>query len=451
MKFLNPTVTFDGLVQIDGTPSANNHAITKSFMEQNAVVGIHSGSANYAEIVTVDGKQKLKIKPLQITDVSVNDSANSLAAWISANYSGGTEKQEGDVIILTGTSASRPESYIHNGGSAGSAADFTEIKGGDVQASEVRAFLSGSAGVNYDANSGAITADQGEIRGFFSAGTGLAYSGGAFSLNADTDDITEAGNLFHTASRARSAISVSGSNLTYNAGTGVLGWSANTDAVAEGETNLYHTTARARGAISADPSADNLLTYASGSGEIMLSKTSVRNSFSAGAGLSYSGGQFAFSGNTGDVAEGSNLYYTDARARAAISVSGSLLSYNSGTGAIGFSATTQDIAEHSSNKYFTNARAQAAISADADASNLVSVSGGVISLLKSKIRKEFASQALSANTWATLTHNLGEKLVQVASMNASGELVQLEVQFVDANSLKVKSNEAITLNILASL
>ena len=99
MKFLNPTVTFDGLVQIDGTPSANNHAITKSFMEQNAVVGIHSGSANYAEIVTVDGKQKLKIKPLQITDVSVDDSANSLAAWISANYSAGTEKQEGDVII----------------------------------------------------------------------------------------------------------------------------------------------------------------------------------------------------------------------------------------------------------------------------------------------------------------------------------------------------------------
>ncbi len=38
--------------------------------------------------------------------------------------------------------------------------------------------------------------------------------------------------------------------------------------------------------------------------------------------------------NTGDLAEGSNLYYTDARARGAISVSGNAISYNSSTGVI---------------------------------------------------------------------------------------------------------------------
>ena len=450
MKFLNPNVTFDGVVQIDGTPSADNHAITKQFMNQNAVVGIHSGSSNYAEIVTVDGKQKLKIKPLQITDVSVDDSAATLAAWISANYSGGTEKQEGDVIILTGTSASRPESYIHNGGTAGTAADFTEIKGGDVQASEVRAFLSGSAGINYDANSGAITADQAEIRGFFSAGTGIAYSGGAFSLNADTDDINEAGNLFHTASRARASISVSGSNLTYNTGTGVFGWSADSDDITEAG-NKYFTEARSRGAISADGAAGNLLTYNNGTGAFRVAKADVRSSFSAGTGLTYADGQYSFTGSTSDVSEGSNKYHTEARVRAAVSATGSNLSYNSGTGAFSWSADTDAVAEGSSNKYFTNARAQAAISADPAAGNLVTVSGGQIGLVKSKIRKNFASQALTAGSWATLTHNLGEKHVIVSAMNASGELVQLEVQFVDANSLKVKSNEGITLDILASL
>jgi hypothetical protein len=41
---------------------------------------------------------------------------------------------------------------------------------------------------------------------------------------------------------------------------------------------------------------------------------------------------------TSDLSEGTNLYYTDARARAAISVSGDL-SYNSGTGVISFSET----------------------------------------------------------------------------------------------------------------
>ena len=37
---------------------------------------------------------------------------------------------------------------------------------------------------------------------------------------------------------------------------------------------------------------------------------------------------------TADIGEGSNLYYTDARARAAVSVSGNALSYNSSTGVI---------------------------------------------------------------------------------------------------------------------
>ena len=49
--------------------------------------------------------------------------------------------------------------------------------------------------------------------------------------------------------------------------------------------------------------------------------------------------------DTGNVSEGSNLYYTDARARAAISATGSL-SYNSSTGVISFTMndeTVQDI------------------------------------------------------------------------------------------------------------
>ena len=37
---------------------------------------------------------------------------------------------------------------------------------------------------------------------------------------------------------------------------------------------------------------------------------------------------------TAHIGEGSNLYYTDARSRAAISVSGNALSYNSSTGVI---------------------------------------------------------------------------------------------------------------------
>ena len=47
--------------------------------------------------------------------------------------------------------------------------------------------------------------------------------------------------------------------------------------------------------------------------------------------------------DTDDVSEGSNLYYTDARARAAISATGSL-SYDSNTGVVSFTETPQDFA-----------------------------------------------------------------------------------------------------------
>ena len=81
--------------------------------------------------------------------------------------------------------------------------------------------------------------------------------------------------------------------------------------------------------------------------------------------------------DTADLAEGSNLYYTDARSRAAISATGDI-SYNSSTGVISFTQSaspvtsvntltgavvldTDDIGEGSTNVYFTNARADTRI------------------------------------------------------------------------------------------
>jgi len=450
MKFFNPEVVFDGIIQIDGSITADNHAVTKSYLESNSVVGIHDDSANYAEVVTVNGKKQLKLKPLTIVDVSVDSTATSQSAWLTANYANGNEFQEGDVVILTNTGSARPESYIHNGGTAGTSADWTKIEGADVQASEVRGFLSGSNGIDYNSSTGAITADQAEIRGFFSAGSGLSYSAGSFSLNASTDDISEGSNLFYTDARARGAISVSGSVLSYNSGTGVLGFSADTDDISEGATNQYFTQARARGSISILDGA--LISYNSSTGQMDLTASDVRSVLSAGTGLSFSGGQFSFSGNTDVVSEGSsNLYFSDARARGAISVNGSLLSYNSTTGVIGFSASTDDISEGSTNLYFSNARARNAISAASGSLCGYDPSTGEIELPESKLRAEFSSQSLTAGTFATLNHQLGKKLVHVSAMDSNSNLVQLEVQYTDSNNVKVKANSNITVDIAVSI
>jgi hypothetical protein len=83
--------------------------------------------------------------------------------------------------------------------------------------------------------------------------------------------------------------------------------------------------------------------------------------------------------DTGDLAEGSNLYYTDARSRAAISASGDI-SYDSSTGVISFTQATapvtsvntqtgavvldtDDISEGASNLYYTAARFNSAFAA----------------------------------------------------------------------------------------
>lgn len=89
MDFLAPNNIFEGTVQLNGSITADNHAVTKQFLEANAVVGIAADSANYAELVTVNGEKQLKLKPLTITDVSVDETATSLSAWITSNYSNG--------------------------------------------------------------------------------------------------------------------------------------------------------------------------------------------------------------------------------------------------------------------------------------------------------------------------------------------------------------------------
>ena len=100
-------------------------------------------------------------------------------------------------------------------------------------------------------------------------------------------------NRYFTTARARSSISASGA-LAYNSTTGALTFTqGNTDTVAEGTTNLYYTAGRF---------------------DFRLSQVSTTN-----------------------LAEGTNLYFTNARARAAISGTGDI-SYDTGTGVISFTS-----------------------------------------------------------------------------------------------------------------
>jgi len=355
--------------------------------------------------------------------------------------------------------------------------------------------------MQYNSSTGEMKVLLSDVTGEFTAGAGLSYDGvGEYSLDADTDDVTEGtSNLYFTDTRARGALS-GGTGISYTSGTGeiainlqggtAIGISGNTisfngdsDDVSEGSTNQYFTQARSRGAIQADPQAGNLLSYASESGDILVSTSSVRGAFSAGTAIGLSNGVISFSGTTSDVAEGTNEYFTQARARGAVSaetVSGedsNLLQYNSSTGAFkvllsdvvgeftagtglsydgvgeySLDADTDDVAEGSNNLYHTAARVRAAVSVSSQADELIGYdsSNGSFSLRLQELRHE-QSVTLSANTAATITHNLGKRLVHVSAMDASGNKIELDVVYTNANSLSVESVVGVTVTIAVSV
>jgi len=170
-------------------------------------------------------------------------------------------------------------------------------------------------------------------RSHFTYGTGIEISGGGqlsvTQADIDTDNVTEGStNLFTTAARTRTHFTY-GTGITHSSGTlSVTQSDIDTDNITEGSTNLFTTAARTRGHISV--SGD--LGYNASTGVLSYTTPTTIASLS--------------NHDTADLAEGTNLYYTDARADARIAA-----------------ADTDDLSEGSSNLYYTDARADARIAA----------------------------------------------------------------------------------------
>ncbi len=241
--------------------------------------------------------------------------------------------------------------------------------------------------------------------------TVLSYDSatGAFDFDLsgiNSDEVTEGTtNLYFTQTRARASISTNGwSNLSYNDSTGVISISAPSTAdVTEDASNLYYTDARARSAISLTTNNSDALSYdsatgvftfalntvdsdeiAEGSTNLYFTTSRARNSISNGSNIDYDAATgiistqaavWSVNTQTGDVVldtdnidEGSaNLYFTDARARSAITLTtddSNILAYNTGTGALTFvTPTTDSIEEGAVNLYYTDTRADDRIAA----------------------------------------------------------------------------------------
>jgi hypothetical protein len=138
------------------------------------------------------------------------------------------------------------------------------------------------------------------------------------------------------------AIEIADTGLT---AISALGGTSKIVVIDAGDHNMYYTTvADILSYLNAHDTTDNL---AEGSTNLYFTDARVRTALSAGTGLSYnsSTGVFTINASTTNVSEGANLYYTDTRARAAISKSGNELSYNNSTGVIGKNKAIQALAD----------------------------------------------------------------------------------------------------------
>ena len=145
--------------------------------------------------------------------------------------------------------------------------------------------------------------------------------------------------------------------------------------------------------LEAQPSTENRFLYIPNENGILATRDFVSASISTGQqnlttdGIPEGGSNLYYSDfrfdtrlslkTTDDIAEGLNLYYTDSRARNAISVLGDL-SYDPINGIISTqglaSSTTDDLVEGSLNLYFTDVRAQSAVANDIASGDSITLS-----------------------------------------------------------------------------
>ena len=226
--------------------------------------------------------------------------------------------------------------------------------------------LGGAGSLTYNSSTGAFTytgPNNTEIRSAFTAGTGISISGGVISA-------TSSGGISLT---SLSASSSGDGSLSYNNTTGVFTYTgpgisnyraAFTAGAGIDITSGVISTTGSGGIGLSDLSAvnvsgDGTLAYDSSSGTFSYtgpSATNYRAAFTAGTGITITGGQIA----------STITQYADSNARAAVSVSNvsgdGTLAYNSGTGIISYTGPS-----------VTNYRAAFT------AGTGISISGGVIS------------------------------------------------------------------------
>ena len=159
-----------GIFSVTGPSAAEARAhVSANFASGDGAFAYNSTSG----VFTMTGPSAAEAR----AHISVTDAGGDGSAAYNASTG---------VITYTGPSASEARAHISVTDAGGDGALAYNASTGVItytgpSASEARAHLSGSAGINYNSTTGAITIDSAETRALFSAGEGIDISSGAIS------------------------------------------------------------------------------------------------------------------------------------------------------------------------------------------------------------------------------------------------------------------------------
>jgi hypothetical protein len=175
---IGANITADVLI----SSQAGNDIIATATGIYSPAMTIGAASAPYLDITA----GVLTIKSLGIVKTTTDASATTLAAALTtAGYAAATLVfQNSDMIILPAATGGS-QIWLHNGGAAGTVADFVQLEAPPLSAAYIRSQFSATAPIAYNASTGAIT---------FGSANGLSVSGANLILGgALTQDTTFTG------------------------------------------------------------------------------------------------------------------------------------------------------------------------------------------------------------------------------------------------------------------
>ena len=359
-------------ISTDNTLSYSSGVVS---MPASGVTAGSYGSASLVPIITVDAQGRVTAASTTsvagVTDFDYNTATGVLdidtadgqnfSTTVTLGPFDTADLAEGTNLYYTDTRARNAISVTDSGGDGSLSYNSStgSITYTGPSASEVRAHFSGGTGVNI--SSGVVSIGQ-------SVGTTDNVTFNNVTVNGvlNSDDITAStmtasGNVI-----VQGNLTVNGTTTTVNSNTVNIGDSIitlNSDETGAPSQNSGFEVERGTSTNVSflwDEAADKWT---------LGSTTLVASTFEGNLVGNVTGTVSSLSNHdTTDLVEGNNLYYTDARARASVSATGSL-SYNSSTGVFSFTqGNTDTVSEGSTNQYFTTTRARSSISASGDLS-----------------------------------------------------------------------------------